>query len=898
MNMKNLFIAISLLVAYQMVTAQNTPRQKVSINNKWKFHKGDYEDVIYKSFDDSHWKTVNIPHTWNALDILDDPPGYYRGISWYRKELTIGEQYKGKQVYIQFEGANQDAVVYLNGQEVGEHLGGYSTFNMDITKFIKFDEVNLLAVKLSNAHNEDLPPLGGDLCHFGGIYRDVYLVATDKVHFDLEFYGSEGIFITYPNITEKEASLNIWGRIANKGDKSGKYKIIHEVFDPEGNKVEEISSEIKLDAGKTGKFESTGKPISNPMLWSPENPELYVLKSKIINKNDKVIDELCSHFGFRWLSVDADKGFFMNDKKVFIKGVGKHQDFDKMGFAVSNESMVRDMELMDEMGANLVRGHYTFDPVVYDACDELGIMAITRLPVLDKVNFHEEFALNCERMMYEMIYQHFNRPSIIIWEPFNEVLGDLDWYWPKPQDPEKVQEHLKHAYKLSLRMEQLIRKTDPSRLTEHVFHTDPTPEYYKEAGLCNLSMINGWNLYVGWYHRSLDSVGYAMDLFREYNDTVAYVVSEYGAGSDPRLHTYEPTIYDFSIEAQDRFHKQYFMEAANRDWVAGLCMWTFVDFQVDGRQDAVPHINSKGLLRADRTPKDAYYLFKAYWSDNPTVHIASRDWTIRKEIVTGDVATRTITVYSNLDEIELLHNGKSLGKKATENHEAAWEVPFNEGLNQLEAIVKVDGKTLKDFLEIDFNFIPENTAEKGLPENGLSINVGQSRMYMIEEHSHNVWIPSKAYEKGNFGHKNGDYHRVWNNMSAWQGIREGVGHNMYGTGLDPVFQTFIKGVSEYQVDVPDGEYEVSLLFAEPFPKKVRLKPEEKTGADENGERVFDVSINNILLINDLNLAEHYGVYQSVTKTTMVKAKDGKGISIQLNPVKGQPVLNGVKVLKK
>ncbi len=905
MKFKYIILFVSILVGNGYLSAQTGTRKKTSINAHWKFHKGDYENVIYRDFDDSDWERVNIPHTWNAEDVLDDPPGYYRGICWYRKEFNVNPAERGRRVWLFFEGANQDAIVYVNGKYVGEHHGGYTAFSIDITDHVKYEEKNLLAVRLNNDWNPNIPPLGGDLCHFGGIYRDVYVITMEPVHFDMDLFASPGIMIDAPGLSEEQAIVRIRGKVKNDDDKSRKLAITHHVLDPGGEKVAKVETEMGLAPDEDTWFKLKTPTIKDPLLWSPELPALYKLKSAIRDaESGELLDEVTNSFGLKWIAVDADKGFLLNGEPYFIKGIGKHQDYKDIGYAVPDEINHLDIKLIKEMGGNMVRGHYQFDPVTYEACDELGVMTIPRLPVLDKINHTEAFAEGCKHMLKEMIYQNFNHPSVIIWEYFNEVFGDMDWYWEKPQDPEEVKKNLKATYELSVELENLVRRLDSTRLTEYVFHTDPTPEWYKEAGLTDLSFINGWNLYQGWYHNSLDSVGRSMDRFRKYNPEVGYIVSEFGAGSDPRIHTYEPTIFDFSIEYQEKFHQVYLEEIKSRPWVAGLCIWTLFDFQVDTRADAVPHINSKGLLAVDRKPKNAYFLYQAHWSDKPMVHISAEHWNKRIERVDGanfdtheNIAEREITVYSNVGVAELFHNGNSLGQKDIKNHMATWEVPFEQGVNQLEAKVVADDKVIKDYKEIEVSFLPDNMREFGFPGNNLCINVGQSRTYFMDDLTRNYWLHDQKYKENNFGHKNGRYYRIWNNMEAWQGIREGVGQNIKETNIDPVFQTFLVGVEDYQVDVPDGKYEVTLYFAEPFSKERRLDPKEKTGADGDGNRVFNVKINNTEVFHELNLADEYGESTAVKECVCIEAKDGKGISINLEPVKGEPVLCGVKVVK-
>ena len=309
-----------------------------------------------------------------------------------------------------------------------------------------------------------------------------------------------------------------------------------------------------------------------------------------------------------------------------------------------------------------------------------------RIPLFDKIAYTREFAENTKQMIKEMMMQHYNNPSVVMWEYMNEIFGNMDWFWPKPQDSAMMKKEKEEVYRLAVEMEKFVRDLDPERLTEQVFHTDPHPIWYKEAGLTDVSKANGWNIYFGWYHGNLSLAGKAMDEFRAYNPGMPYIISEFGAGSDMRIHTDKPQIFDFSTEYQEQFQKVYLRETAKRPWIAGMCIWTWSDFQVDARSDVMPHINNKGMVTADRKLKDSYYIFKSHWNPEQVIHIAGKDWTDRKVITNGEnILHQDVTIYSNLKEVEIFLNGISMGKKQVENDEADFNLPFQEGDNIIEA---------------------------------------------------------------------------------------------------------------------------------------------------------------------------------------------------------------------
>ncbi len=868
-------------------------REVQTINSDWKFFKGNVQ-----SFPDlssiSHWENISIPHDWNALDVLDDTPGYYRGVGIYKKNLRLNSIHKNKKHYLYFEGANQDAEIYLNGTKTGEHHGGYSAFCIDITSYILWDQDNQLIVKLSNAEDANWLPLSGDLNHFGGIYRDVFLIKTNELHFDMNNVASSGVFINTIGVKSYKPQLMVNGAIENDTKVDKKITLSHILSDAKGYKIAEIKQTITLKSLAKTEFKLTSDVLKGIKLWSPEHPNLYTLSSQIKDDKGILMDEVMNPVGFRYFSMDKDSGFYLNGKHCFIKGIGRQQDYDKMGFAVSNEIQINDVKMIKEMGCNFLRAHYPQDPSVWNECDKLGIMLTGRIPLFDKITYTQEFTENTKQMMKEMMLQHYNNPSVVMWEYMNEIFGGMDWYWPKPQDPAMMKKEKEEVYKLAVVLEKYVRELDPERLTEQVFHTDPNPIWYKETGLTDISKVNGWNIYFGWYHGNLQLVGKAIDEFRAYNPSLPYLIAEYGAGSDRRIHTDDPTPFDFSTEYQEMFQKVYLQEVAKRSWIGGMCMWTWCDFQADGRGDVMPHINNKGMVTADRKIKDSYYLYKSRWNPEPMIHIAGKDWKERKAITSGEpFFAKKVTIYSNLKEVEMMLNGVPMGKKAVQNFEAVFMIPFKQGMNVLEA--RGIDQDIRDVTIINYEFqnlILDDTFRE------ICVNAGQSRTYFYDPTNKDQWLPDREYLKGGWGHKDGDYYRIWNDMKAWQGIREGVGDNVKETSIDPVFQTFLVGIKEYQFDVPNGEYEVELYFAEPFKKERRMKTEEKTGADSNGDRIFDVMINSLTVMKDFNLADQYGELMAVKESFDTKVFNGKGISIMFKPLKGLAVINGIRIRRK
>ncbi|MFW6286847.1 MAG: glycoside hydrolase family 2 TIM barrel-domain containing protein, partial [Candidatus Sumerlaeota bacterium] len=832
-----------------------------TIDSHWYFHQYEESGKKMPRFNADKWQRVDLPHCWNAEDVLTDEPGYARCASWYRKELPAIKLRSNNRLYLRFGAANQDTTVYIDGKEVGEHLGGYTAFAFDITDFIGGKKPNILTVRVSNKHNESVLPLGGDIMHFGGIYRSVELIETAPVHFDIVDAATTGVYIDTPEVSADKATVRIRSNVCNHL-KSAKMIVLRStIYSPEGELISILEGKGKMQDGAHAQYTQEYAEFTKPRLWSPDNPVVYRVETIVEDaRSGKILDRVSNPLGFRWVAADRDKGFFLNDQRTFIKGIGKHQDYPGLGYAVPEDIHRDDARKIVEMGANMVRGHYPQPPVVYDICDEMGVMAWVKIPIMDRLSYKPAFMKSTKNMIREMILQNYNHPCVVMWGTMCEPFGEMDWYWPRPVAEDVLEENMRETRRVAQEMEDCVRELDSSRLTANDFHLDPNPQWYDEAGLTTMSDMAGWNIYMGWYQVDLDHTGQALDYTRKISPGVAYLLAEYGAGSDYRVHTYDPTIYDFSCEYQWIYHQRYLSEVAKRDWVAGQLIWTLFDFQVESRSDTMPHFNNKGMLRHDRVPKDVYYLYQAHWSDKPMVHIATNDWTERVDVAgrDGNLSTK-ITVFSNRDEIQLTVNGEALKSKKPRLCSSTWPVKLKPGKNVVRATVKAGGEEIYDRREIVFRPVPLNLKDGGWPGDRLCINVGQTRTYFRDPVSGNTWLPDREYKKNGFGYVDGRVHRTWTYSDPWNDIREGNGKNIRGTDLDAVFQTFLVGVGEYRIDAPAGEYDVHLLFTEPFAEELRRDPAEKTGANNKGQRVFDVSVNGQKVIERLNLPDDIGV---------------------------------------
>lgn len=675
--MKKILILIISLIQFEL-SAQ--VREIDNFNYNWKFIKGDLDKGYVINLVESDFQLVNLPHTYNVYDSFDNRIDddsldityyYYRGPAWYRKNFTLHEKDRNKRIIIYFEAANSVAELWVNENYIGKHIGGYSGFQFDITEFINYTDKNLIAVRVDNSYNYDIPPHRADYTMYGGIYRDVYLIKVDPLHL-------EHALISVINPTESSAEINTLIPVVNKYNSSKKYNLLIEIFGPKNQKVLEFKDLFSIKGNYIDTLRLNLGRITAPLLWSPDSPNLYVAKISLITEGN-VVDIINEKFGIRWYHFDPNEGFFINGKYLKLYGVNRHQDREGFGNALSNKQHIEDMELIKNLGANFVRlTHYQQDPSVLNACDSLGLIVWEEIPVVTSVG-KEKFKVNALNMLREMIIQHYNHPSIIIWGLMNETVRD------QPND------ELYINVELCKFLSQEAKKLDPYRLTAQAQTDERGEDIFKYTD------IRGWNRYLGWYYGKFSDFGKFMDGQHKIAPNQPIIISEYGAGSKIGYHVENPTTPDFSEEWQIEFHRSYLKQIKERKWIAGSLVWAMFDFASDEKAGNIPHINQKGLLTFDRKPKDLYYFYQSQWSKKPMIYIVSHTWTER---VGQKNEKKKLEVFSNCDTVEVLLNGKSLGKKYVSPFK--WEVVYTEGENNIIAIGKKGSIFVKDSLTINY----------------------------------------------------------------------------------------------------------------------------------------------------------------------------------------------------
>ena len=889
--MKKLFYIFILLFIVGWAQAQQ--RVVYTINDGWKFTKGSPFEAQLTGCDDSSWETVNIPHTWNDKDADDETPGFYRGPVWYRKQLFIDKSQEGRQAVIYFEGANQEVRFYLNGQFVGEHKGGYTRFCFDITSHLRYGQENLFAIYVNNVYNPNIPPLSADFTFFGGIYRDVYLQFMNPVHIATNDYASSGVYIRTPEVSNSAASVEITTLLTNDMPQATEIRVENIICDADGKEVKKTQAEVKLAAGETKTDISKKIKIDSPRLWDIDDPYRYMVYTRILDKRKgTLLDEVVNPLGLRWFKFDSEKGFFLNGKGRKLIGTARHQDYFQKGNALCDELHVQDVLLLKEMGGNYLRvSHYPQDPVIMEMCDKLGIVTSVEIPVVNAVTETEEFLHNSVEMAKEMVRQDFNRPSVMIWGYMNEI------FLRRPYtEGKQLEDYYRFTEKVARALEATIREEDPSRYTMMAYHN--MPQYYEDAHLTEIPMIQGWNLYQGWYEPDINEFQRLLDRAHKAYKGKVLMVTEYGPGVDPRVHSYQPERFDFSQEYGLVYHKHYLNEMMKRPFIAGSSLWNLNDFYSESRVDAVPHVNNKGVVGLNREKKDVYWFYKTALSRRPILVIGNREWKSRGGVVNTaqKECIQSVPVFSNAEEVELFVNNKSLGKKKIEDNYALFDVPFVGGENLLEAVAVTGDNKLRDMLRIQFQLVGSRLKDEAVPFTELNVMLGSPRYF--EDRAANVaWIPEQEYKPGSWGFIGGTSYR----RQTGFGTMLGSDIDIHGTDMNPIFQTQRVGIKSFKADVPNGEYSVYLHWAELESDKEREALVYNLGADSEqtfaGNRSFGISINGTTVSDDFNVARDYGYARAVIKKFVITVKDGKGVSVDFHKKEGEPILNAIRIYR-
>jgi len=579
-------------------------RKVIDFNRDWYFIKQDAGVVRTLAQGES----VTLPHTWNAADGQDGGNDYYRGTCWYAKKFARPEMQTGDEAWLEFEGVAMTAEVHVNGQKLSRHEGGYSTFRVNITDALS-DE-NLLAVSVDNSKNRTVYPQKADFTFYGGIYRDVHLLIVPASHFALDIFGSQGIKVT-PRVSDDlqraEVTVETW---VNGLEETVRITVDSQVV--EAKVVDGYARHMFV--------------MESVRLWNGiKDPHLYTVRAELGSG-----DAVETAFGCRTIAFDAQNGFILNGQPVRLCGAARHQDRQGIGSALTKAEHDEDMALLMEMGANTVRlAHYQHSQTFYDLCDRQGMVVWAEIPYITE--HMPEARENTISQMTELVMQNINHPSIVCWGLSNEISAAGG-----------VNDDMVENHQL---LNDLCHRLDPTRPTvmAHAFMLEPTEPF------ALLPDIRSYNLYYGWYLGEMEQNDEWFDQFHEVYPDEVIGLSEYGADANPAYQNGKPEKGDWSEPYQAVYHEHMLEMWRQRPYIWAMHVWNMFDFAADGRNEGgKPGQNQKGLITFDRKlKKDAFYIYKAYLSDEPFVHLCGRRYVDRVEAVTE------VKVYSNQSSVTL-----------------------------------------------------------------------------------------------------------------------------------------------------------------------------------------------------------------------------------------------------
>jgi len=657
-------------------------RNTEDFNSDWKFALGDFPDASQPVFDDGSWRTLDLPHDWSIEGNFspDHPAGtgggaLPGGIGWYRKTFDVPVADSTKKIFIHFDGVYRNAEVWINGQYLGKRPYGYSSFRYELTPWLNFGGKNILAVKVDNSKQPNSRWYSGS-----GIYRNVWLVKTGKIHVDLW-----GTYITTPQVTKESAQIVIRTTVKNASPVEQTVALRTFIFSPEGKKISTLKTETTIPAGSTGEVTQEAT-VTSPHLWSVNHPVLYKSFTQVL-AGDEVTDDYETPFGIRYFAFDREKGFFLNGEPMKILGVCNHHDLGCLGAAINTRALERQLEILKAMGANAIRtSHNPPAPELLNLCDRMGFLVMDEAFDMWKINKTPfDYGLDFDEWhqadLRDMILRDRNHPSVIIWSIGNEI--------PEQWDTSGL--------RIAPELAGIVKSLDPTRPITSACN-NPNPKNYIIRS--NVLDLIGYNYHIEYFPSFLDSFQRGVFIASETTSALA-TRGSYDMPSDSvriwptdwRSPDMSVMNKDFTCSAYDNCrvpwgstHEATWKVIKKYDFLSGLFIWTGFDYLGEPTPYPWPARSSYfGIVDLAGFPKDAYYMYQSEWTNTPVLHIFPHwNW---KEGQTVDV-----WAYTNAEEVELFLNGKSMGTKRKQGDDLhlMWRLTWEPGT--VKAIARTGGK--------------------------------------------------------------------------------------------------------------------------------------------------------------------------------------------------------------
>lgn len=785
-------------------------RQVTALHDGWRFRFGDAAaDVASAAFDDSAWEQVKLPHSWNRMGNYAperaEDSDVRQGSGWYRLRLDAQALAKGRRVILQFDGVGAIADLWVNGQHVGAHKGAFSRFRFDITDQLRPGQANLIVVRADNSKpqagssTQHIIPLGGDFFVHGGLYRGVSLIQVDEASIDLMDHGGPGIYVSTPAVTAEQAEVSVLTRLRNSGRKARKLGVVTRIADADGRIVASAATPVRLAAGQASEL-TTPLALAKPRLWQGRSdPYLYSVTVEL-RDGKRIIDSVTEPLGVRSFVWDAERGFILNGKPLRLHGASRHQDWQGKGWALSPEDHATDMAIMADMGVNTVRhAHYQHAQEWSNLADRNGMVVKAELPFVHQSAFDEalpapELVENARQQLLELIRQNYNHPSIMLWSVGNEIdIGAAIMALQKGGKgaPAKSRDML-------VELNALAKQEDHSRPTLYADCCEGVPSALARPGaqvLNDVTDVVGLNRYFGWYYGQPQDLSQALTTLHARYPGRAIAVTEYGAGGAFSQHTDNPL--GGPVNANGRPHPEEFQAWVHEEnwkalkqagFVSASWIWNMFDFASTSREEGEAYdLNDKGLVSYDRkTRKDAFYFYKAQWSQEPMLYLTGRRYVDRAYPVVD------VRAYSNAPTATLNVNGKVIDTVACPDRICVWPgVRLSPGANKLSAAAQNGARTVTDSLDWT---APD--AAKGLHIRAGHLT-GMTNSAGLRFGSDNFFTGGKASDL------------------RMAGRSKIAPSNVTGTDDPELYASYRQGSFTYDLPLPDGRWTVTLHMFEP-----------------------------------------------------------------------------------